>query len=101
MMSLLRDIPYRLEDLFAQIISKMSQKQRHSSLCIIQWVSGSDFHLDPKALHMALRLGDRPPPATFAEISDLTVNEYNSKRFSRYVTGTTCGLFEVVDTAIV
>jgi hypothetical protein len=97
MMSLLRDIPSRLEDLFAQIISKMSQKQRHASLCIVQWVSGSDFHQHPEALYMALRLGDRPPPATFAEIFDPKVNEYNSKRFSRYVTDTTCGLFEVVE----
>ena len=96
MMSLLRDIPSGLEDLFAQIISKMSQNQRHASLCIVQWVSGSDFHLNPEALYMVLRLGDRPPPATFTEISDPKVNEYNPKRFSRYVTDTTCGLFEVV-----
>jgi Cdc6-like AAA superfamily ATPase len=97
MMSLLRDIPSRLENLFAQIVSKMSQKQRHASLCIVQWISGSPVTLSPEVLYTVLKLGNGPPPATFAEISDPKVYEYDSKRFRRYITDITCGLFEVVE----
>src|SRR2546421_8642571 len=93
---LLESLPTELEELFAQMANSMNESQLATSLSNAQWALTTYRPLRAQELHMALKLDRKLAPAGKEEADIFKDSGYELQRFDRYVTDTTCGMFEIV-----